>query len=52
MEIEKVQYQAIQEALIGEKDPKTALEDANQAAIEILNNNGFFTDLLPQLQGK
>ena len=52
MEIEKVQYQAIQEALIGEKDPKTALEDANKAAIEILETNGFFTDLLPQLQGK
>ena len=52
MEIEKVQYQAIQEALIGEKDPKTALEDANKAAIEILEANGFFTDLLPQLQGK
>ena len=52
MEIEKVQYQAIQQALTGEKDPKTALEDANAAAIKILTDNGFFTEILPQLQAK
>jgi ABC-type glycerol-3-phosphate transport system substrate-binding protein len=51
MEIEKVQYQAIQEALIGAKDPQTAMEDANAAVIDILNANAFFTELLPQLQG-
>ena len=51
MEIEKVQYQAIQEALIGDKDPKTALEDANVEAIKILTDNGFFTEILPQLKG-
>ena len=51
MEIEKVQYQAIQEALIGEKDPKTAFEDANKAAQKILEQNNFFTELLPKLQG-
>jgi multiple sugar transport system substrate-binding protein len=52
LEIEKVQYQAIQEALIGEKDPKTALEDANQAAREILESNNFYAELLPLLKGQ
>jgi multiple sugar transport system substrate-binding protein len=52
LEIEKVQYQAIQEALIGAKDPKTALDDANKAARAILDKNKFYTELLPILKGK
>lgn len=52
MEIEKVQYQAIQQALTGEKDVQAALDEANSAATDILNKNKFYTDLLPQLQGK
>lgn len=51
LEIEKVLYQAIQEALIGSKDPKTALEDANKATRGILDSNNFYKDLLPQLKG-
>ncbi|MCC7451045.1 MAG: sugar ABC transporter substrate-binding protein [Anaerolineae bacterium] len=52
MEIEKVQYQAIQEALIGSKEPKAALDDAAAEAKKILDKNKFYTDLLPKLQGK
>lgn len=50
--IEEVQHQAIQEALIGAKDPATALSDAKAEIIEILEDDGFFTDLLPQLLGE
>jgi ABC-type glycerol-3-phosphate transport system substrate-binding protein len=52
MEIEKAQYQAIQQALIGEKEPQAALDEANQAALAILERNKFYTDLLPALQGQ
>jgi ABC-type glycerol-3-phosphate transport system substrate-binding protein len=52
MEIEKAQYQAIQQALIGEKEPQAALDEANQAALDILTRNKFYTDLLPALQGQ
>lgn len=51
MEIEKVQYEAIQRALIGDADPQTALDDANAAARGILEKNRFYEDLLPQLEG-
>lgn len=50
MEIEKVQYQAIQSVLIGEKEPQAALDEANAEARKILESNKFFTDLLPQLK--
>ena len=49
LEIEKVQYQAIQQVLIGEKEPQAALDEANKLAKEILDKNKFYTDLLPQL---
>lgn len=52
MEIEKVQYQAIQEALIRAKTPQAAFDDANAAIIEILNRNKFYEELLPQLKGQ
>ncbi|MGL4648668.1 MAG: ABC transporter substrate-binding protein [Caldilineaceae bacterium] len=52
MEIEKVQHQAIQEVLIGAKDPATAFTDANVAIKELLTANGFYDELLPQLQGQ
>ena len=51
MEIEKIQYEAIQRALIGDADPQAALDDANEAARGILEKNRFYEDLLPQLQG-
>ncbi len=52
MEIEKVQYEAIQRALIGDADPQTALDDANEAARGILEENRFYADLLPKLKGQ
>ena len=52
LEIEKVQYQAIQQVLIGEKEPQAALDEANKLAKEILVKNKFYTDLLPQLTKK
>ncbi len=51
LEIEKVQYEAIQRALIGDADPRTAMDDSNEAAREILEKNQFFEDLLPKLTG-
>lgn len=51
MEIEKVQYEAIQRALIGDATPEQALADANAAARAILEDNGFYEEILPQLQG-
>lgn len=51
MEIEKVQYEAIQRALIGDTDAAGALEDANAAVLGILTDNKFYEELVPQLKG-
>ena len=47
--IEQELSQAIQEALIGDKDPETALKDAKADIEEILQDNNFYEDILPQL---
>jgi ABC-type glycerol-3-phosphate transport system substrate-binding protein len=49
MSIEAVQHQAIQEALIGAKTPEQALTDAKAAIEEILREDGFYEEILPQL---
>lgn len=51
MEIERVQYEAIQAALIGDKTPQEAFDDADAEAKDILEQNGFYDELLPQLRG-
>lgn len=51
LSLEDELYQAIQEALIGEKSPEEALKDAKADMEEILEDNDFYTDLLPQLVG-
>jgi multiple sugar transport system substrate-binding protein len=51
MSIEAVQHQAIQEALIGAKTPEQALTDARAAIEEILQEDGFYEEILPQLLG-
>lgn len=50
MEIEKVQYEAIQRALIGDTDPAGALKDANDQVKDILKKNKFYEELAPQLK--
>jgi ABC-type glycerol-3-phosphate transport system substrate-binding protein len=50
--IEDIQHQAIQEALIGAKDAATALTDAKAEIEAMLEEDGFFTDILPQLLGE
>ncbi len=50
MEIEKVQYEAIQRALIGDTDAAGALKDANAKVLDILNKNKFYEELAPQLE--
>lgn len=50
MEIEKVQYEAIQRALIGDTDAAGALKDANEQVKEILKKNKFYEELAPQLK--
>jgi len=52
LKLEEALYQAIQEALIGEKDPETALKDAKAEIEEILEEDGFYTNILPQLLGE
>lgn len=52
LEIERVQYEAIQLALIGESAPEAALAGANQQVLEILERNRFYEDLAPQLKGE
>lgn len=47
--IEQELSQAIQEALIGDKDPATALKDAKSDIEGILEDNHFYEDILPQL---
>jgi ABC-type glycerol-3-phosphate transport system substrate-binding protein len=49
MTIEAVQHQAIQEALIGAKTPDEALRDARTEIEEILTDDGFYEEILPQL---
>jgi ABC-type glycerol-3-phosphate transport system substrate-binding protein len=51
LEIEDIQHRAIQEALIGTKDVPTALADAKAEIEAVLEENAFYTDLLPQLTG-
>ncbi|MCU0513076.1 MAG: sugar ABC transporter substrate-binding protein [Anaerolineae bacterium] len=51
MSIEAVQHQAIQEALIGAKTPEEALRDARAEIEEILTDDGFYEEILPQLLG-
>ena len=51
LEIEKVQYEAIQRALIGDVDAAGALEDANAKTLEILQENKFYEEIAPQLIG-
>ena len=50
--IEDIQSQAIQEALIGAKTPEEALMDAKAEIVEILDDNEFYTELLPRLLGE
>jgi ABC-type glycerol-3-phosphate transport system substrate-binding protein len=52
LEIEAIQHQAIQEALIGTKDPTTALQDAKTQIETVLEENNFYDELLPQLLGE
>lgn len=47
--IEQRVFQAIQEALIGDKDAATALADAKSDIEEILDDNDFAEEILPQL---
>jgi ABC-type glycerol-3-phosphate transport system substrate-binding protein len=50
--VEQAQYQAIQEALTGAKTPEQALKDAKQKIEEILEEDEFYTKILPQLLGQ
>jgi multiple sugar transport system substrate-binding protein len=52
MSIEAVQHQAIQEALIGAKTPEQALADARAEIEQILQDDGFYEEILPQLLGQ
>jgi ABC-type glycerol-3-phosphate transport system substrate-binding protein len=52
MSIEAVQHQAIQEALIGAKTPQEALTDARAEIEAILQDDGFYDEILPQLLGE
>ncbi len=52
LEIEDVQVQAIQAILTGEKDAQTAADEANAEIRAILERNGFYTDIVPQLTGE
>jgi ABC-type glycerol-3-phosphate transport system substrate-binding protein len=49
--IEEVQHQAIQEALIGAKTPEEALRDARAEIEALLQDDGFYEEILPQLLG-
>jgi multiple sugar transport system substrate-binding protein len=50
--IEDIQHQAIQEALIGAKEPAQALADAKAQIETLLQDDGFYEDILPQLLGE
>lgn len=52
MEIEEAQWNAINAALVGEKTPQQALDEANATIQEILERNNFYTEFLPQLTGQ
>jgi multiple sugar transport system substrate-binding protein len=49
MSIEAVQHQAIQEALIGALTPEEALQQARAEIESILEDDGFYEEILPQL---
>jgi len=51
LKIERVQYEAIQRALIGDASPEDALRDANQEVRGILEEDGFYENLAPQILG-
>jgi multiple sugar transport system substrate-binding protein len=51
MSIEAVQHQAIQEALIGALTPAEALTNAKTEIEAILQDDGFYEEILPQLLG-
>lgn len=51
LKIERVQYEAIQRALIGDASPEEALQDANEEVTAILEKDGFFDEIVPQLKG-
>jgi ABC-type glycerol-3-phosphate transport system substrate-binding protein len=52
MSIEAVQHQAIQEALIGALTPLEALTNAKTEIEAILQDDGFYEEILPQLLGE
>jgi multiple sugar transport system substrate-binding protein len=52
LEVEKILYNAIQEALIGAKEPQAAMDDANTAIKDLLVKNKFYDELVPRLLGK
>lgn len=51
LKIERVQYEAIQRALIGDASPEDALHDANEEVRAILEKDGFYENIVPQLKG-
>ena len=51
LKIERVQYEAIQRALIADASAADALRDANEEVRNILEEDGFYENIVPQLQG-
>lgn len=52
MAIESIQHQAIQEALIGAVTPAEALTEARAEIESLLEDAGFYEEILPQLLGE
>jgi len=52
MDIEEAQWNAISAALVGDKSAQEALDEANEKIKQILDENGFYTEIVPQLKGE
>lgn len=50
-EIEQIQWEAIQSALIGDTQPQQAFDDANEEIRQTLEDNLFYEEIVPQLMG-